>query len=270
MKTRCPVTGKECPYDQILTSGVCPREHECDIIRAEYANMIKKPPSPRKYIFISLAVVLVLAAAAIVYFLVLDGSLDFLGSNTKVTETSSSLPSASPTVEPTVLPTQEPTVIPTPAPTELPAVPITGNEASSVVRISLNEVTHEVKKVGLDEDLKIKAYPDARIVSWYEGSFLPGGEGNSILFGFRYFGGVSGAFEGLDGLVTGDKVVLTLDNGELIELEVYDKKTFGKDSVPSSVFELEDTSPHTVLISQAGEIDPNTLDYTDMLVVWLH
>ena len=61
MITICPVTGKACPYDQKLNSGVCPKEHECDIIRAEYSHMLKKPPSPRKYIFISLAVVLALA-----------------------------------------------------------------------------------------------------------------------------------------------------------------------------------------------------------------
>ena len=266
----CPVTGKACPYEQKLNSGVCPREHECDIIRAEYAGMLKKPPSPRKYIYISLAVVLVLATAAVLYFFVFDGTLDFLKASRGVSETTSMTPSPTPTPFSTVEPTVAPTAVPTPVPTNLPAVPITEADPSSVVRINVAGILHEVKKVGLDKDLKIKAYPDARIVSWYEGSYLPGGAGNSILFGFKYFGGVSGTFDGLDTLVPGDKIGFTLDNGKTLELEVYDTESYAKDSIPPSVFELENSSPHTVLITQTGEIDPETLDYKDMLVVFLH
>lgn len=270
MKTTCPVTGKACPYDQILNSGVCPKEHECDVIRAEYSHMLKKPPSPRKYIFISLAVVLILATAAVLYFFVFDGTLDFLKKNNNVSETATATPSASPTAISTVQPTAKPTIAPTPVPTALPVVPVTGNEAASVVRISISDIQHEVRNVGLDQDQKIRAYPDARVVSWYEGSYMPGETGNSIFFGFKYYGGVSGAFYNLETLNIGDKVGFTLDNGTTLELEVYDTIVYIKDGIPSRVFEIEDSSPHTVLITQAGEINPETLDYMDMLVVYLH
>ena len=78
MKVICPVTGTVCPYDQKLDAGVCPREHECDIARAAYAKMLKKPPSARKPIYISIAVVLVIAIAAVLYFLVFDGRIAFM------------------------------------------------------------------------------------------------------------------------------------------------------------------------------------------------
>ncbi len=270
MKTICPVTGNECPYDQKLISGVCPKEHECDVIRAEYANMLKKPPMPQKYILISLAVVIVLATASILYFLVFDGTLDFRKNNIEVHETALPTSSPAPIIVNTAQSTPKPTAVTTPGPTVLPAVPITDAEASSIVRINISGILHEVKNVGLDLYQRIEAYPDARIVSWYDGSDLPSGSNNSILFGFKYYNGLSGAFYFLDTVEVGDKIGFTLDNGTVVDLEIYDKKVYGKNSLPTEVFELESTSPRTVLITQSGDINSSTGDYMDMLVVYLH
>jgi|GEM_PF-3146236 len=267
MTVICPVTGKKCPYDQKLDSGVCPREHECDIIRAEYSMMIKKPPSPRKKIYISAGAVLILVVAVLLYFFVFDGNLDFLSRKEKTAENTQTPPPVTETSIPQ--PTSAPTAAPTPEPSQLPAVPVTNEDPMSVVRLTILGTTYKVKNVGLDSERKIEAYPDAAVISWYEGSYLPGGAGNSILFGFKYYGGVSGAFYSLETLSSGDSISFTLDNGTTMELEVMYTQVYDRNNIPSTVFELETTSPHTVLITQYGSIDPLTNDYTDMLVVFL-
>lgn len=263
MKVICPVTGSSCPYDQKLDAGVCPREHECDIARAAYSKMLKKPPSARKPIYISLAVVLLLAVAAILYFFVFNGNLTFLQKSPSPTGIVEQTPS------PSAQPTVQPSAVSTPEPTELPGIPATGEDAEYVSRISFLDDIHEVKVVGLDPAKRIKAYPDALIVSWYEGSYLPGEKGNSIFFGFRHFGGVSGAFYSLQELDTGDTVTFTLDNGTLIEQSVYEIFIYDEDQLPDDVFALENNTSRTVLISQAGVVDSLTGDYTDMIVVYL-
>ena len=62
----------------------------------------------------------------------------------------------------------------------------------------------------LDENQKIAVLPTARIISWYEGSYLPGNEGNCILFGYKHYGGIAGIFYNLEKLQPGDMEELML------------------------------------------------------------
>lgn len=277
MSVICPVTNKVCPYLKKLDSDVCPREHTCDAVKESYSSMIQKPPAPKKFFVILFSIFLIaIIGVSVVYFVVLDGDLSSLGLGKKISEnkpTPNPTLSAVPTSEPTDSPTptlsasHTPLPVTTPTPTELPSVPITSETAKSLVRVEIDGIAAEVKNVTLDENQKIAVLPTALSVSWYEGSYLPGNIGNCILFGYKHFDGMAGIFYNLDSLHTGDVITLTLDNGTKIEQKVIDTTIYRDGYLPEDVLKLENTVSRTVLISETGDIDPDTGGYKDLIVV---
>ncbi len=282
MSVKCPVTNKECPYLKKLDSDICPREHECDVVKESYSKMIQKPPSPRKFLIILFSVLLVsLISVCVVYFFILDKDLSLLGLGNKMSEatpTPVSTAAADPTPEntpgptsahnPTETTTAAPTPVSTPAPTALPPVPLTSNSATKPVRIELDDLIAEVQNVPLDENQKIAVLPTARIISWYEGSYLPGNEGNCILFGYKHYGGIAGIFYNLEKLQPGDKITFTLDNGTKITQTVIDSIIYRGGILPNDTFIIESENPRTVIISETGSIDSETGGYIDLIVVY--
>ena len=277
MSVICPVTNKECPYLKKLDTDICPREHTCDAVKESYSGMIQKPPAPKKFLITLFSLLLVaIIGISIVYFFVLDGDLSSFGISKKTAETDPTpgpTLSAVPTTEPTDSPapsmsaSHTPLPVTTPVPTELPPIPITSQPAKKLVRIEINGVTAEVKNVSLDENQKIDVLPTALSISWYEGSYLPGTTGNCILFGYKHFDGMAGIFYNLDSLRTGDVISFTLDNGTKIEQKVSDTTIYRDGYLPDDVLELENTTSRTVLISETGDIDPETGGYKDLIVV---
>lgn len=277
MSVICPVTNKECPYLKKLDSDVCPREHTCDAVKESYTGMIQKPPMPRKFLIILFSILLVaIIGVSAVYFFVLDGDLSSLGLGNKssdINPTHNPTISAVPTTEPTNSPTPSlsatytPLPVTTPVPSKLPPVQITSKTAEKPVRIEIDGIVAEVKNVPLDENQNIDVLPTALSISWYEGSYLPGATGNSILFGYKHFDGMAGAFYNLDSLRTGDLIIFTLDNGSKIEQTVSETTIYRDGYLPDDVLELENTIARTVLISETGDIDPETGGYKDLIVV---
>ena len=277
MSVICPVTNKECPYLKKLDSDVCPREHTCDAVKESYTGMIQKPPMPRKFLIILFSILFVaIIGVSAIYFFVLDGDLSSLGLskkssdiNPKPNPTISAVPTTAPTNSPTpsLSATYTPLPVTTPVPSELPPISITSKTAEKLVRVEIDGIVAEVKNVPLDENQNIDVLPTALSISWYEGSYLPGTTGNSILFGYKHFDGMAGIFYNLDSLRTGDIIIFTLDNGSKIEQKVSGTTIYRGGYLPDDVLELENTIARTVLISETGDIDPETGGYKDLIVV---
>lgn len=281
MSVICPVTNKECPYLNKLDTDICPREHECDAVKESYSGMIQKPPMPKKFLIILFSVLAVaILSISLVYFLILDGDLSIFKSGKNSSENT---PPPGPTL--TVVPTQESTPEPiaspvptlssshtplpviTPEPTALPPVPVTSETASKPVRIEFDGLIAEVKGVPLDENQKIDVLPTSLIISWYEGSYIPGDAGNCILFGYKHYDGMAGLFYNLDSLGIGDIVTFTLDNGTIIEQTVIEKTIYSDGFLPARILELENETPRTTIISETGDIDPQTGTYKDLIAI---
>jgi hypothetical protein len=281
MSVICPVTNKECPYLKKLDTDICPREHDCDAVRESYAGMIQKPPAPRKFLIILFSALLTLIiGVCIVYFFVLDGDLSVLGLGKKTSDntpppsppaTIAPTPTATPepTATPTLSPTKTPLPVTTPSSSELPPVPVTSDAATKPVRIEMEGRIAEVMGVPLDENQNIAVLPTALSISWYEGSYMPGETGNCILFGYKHFEGMAGLFYNLDKINNGEAIKFTLDNGTVIEQTVTEINVYQKGLLPKEVFALENPTPRTVMISETGEIDPETGRFTDLIVVIL-
>ncbi|MBN2558068.1 MAG: class F sortase [Clostridia bacterium] len=279
MAVKCPVTGKECPYLQKLETDVCPREHDCDAVKNSYSEIIKKPPASKKTVALIIAAILILLASILaVYLFVFSNGFPF-GWNSQGKNNPGN-PSANQPETSTASPTQAdgaavettspPTSIPIPSKTALPPVPVTGEAALKPVRIESDDILAEIREVPLDQDGKIEVISSAEIVSWYEGSYLPGETGNCIIFGFRHFGGLAGALYPLDKLRTGDIIIFTLDNGLKVVQQVYDSIIYRDGFLPAEVFALDGDEPRTVIISETGNIDPTTGRYLDFIVVFAH
>ncbi|MDX1357304.1 MAG: class F sortase [Clostridia bacterium] len=279
MSVICPVTNKECPYLKKLDTDICPREHTCDAVRESYSGMIQKPPAPRKFLIILFSVLLALIIGiSIVYFFVLKGDLTAIGIGRKsadkthppsptVTVAPTPTTTPEPTPTPSLSPTKTPLPVTTPLPSQLPPVPVTSEAATKPVRIEIGGQIAEVKEVPLDENQNISVLPTALAISWYEGSYMPGDNGNCILFGYKHFDGMAGLFYDLDKVKNGEIIKFTLDNGMVIEQTVTEINVYRDGFLPQEVLALENSTPRTVMISETGEIDPESGTFKDLIVV---
>ncbi len=261
MKVICPVTKKECPYLKKLETDVCPREHECDQVRDSLAKITKRPPSTRKRLLIA-ALIIVLALAALVFFLAFDNLL-FKGKDAPSTDPSDF---SGIVVETTRNPSFEP--LPTPSP--LPEIPVTGEQALAPARLVIGDEEWEILPVPLDENgmIEVAHYPD--ILSWYHGSAIPGQSGSCIIFGYKYYSGIAGAFRSLDSLKPGDSLTFTLDNGANVIQTVYNVRVYRDGALDDDALSVSGEDSRTVLISETGSIDPTTGQYEDLVAVFLN
>jgi hypothetical protein len=268
MKVICPVTKKECPYLHKLETDVCPREHYCDQVRDSLSKITKKPPSIRKRIILASAF-LVIAAALFVYFFVFDNFL-FNKKNAEGPDVSDPPPVNSDASGIGVKPTANPSFEPVPTPSPLPEIPVTGNPAEAPARIVVGGIEAEILPVPLDEYGMIKVVHSPSKLSWYEESAIPGEDGSGIIFGYKYYMGMAGIFNSLDSLEPGDNVGFTLDNGENVELTVYDVTVYENGRLDEDVLSVSIAGSRTVLISETGDIDPESDQYDDLVAVFLN
>lgn len=268
MKVICPVTKKECPYLDKLETDVCPREHYCDQVRDSLSKITKKPPSLKKRIILASAFIAI-AAVLLVYFFVFDNFL-FNKGNAEGPDVSNPPPVNSDASGIEVKPTANPSFAPLPTPSALPEIPVTGGPAETPSRIVVDGIEAEILPVPLDEYGMIKVVHSPSKLSWYEESAIPGEDGNSIIFGYKYYMGMAGIFNSLDSLKPGDKVGFTLDNGVNVELTVYDVAVYENGRLDDDVLSLSITDSRTVLISETGDIDPESGQYEDLVAVFLN
>ena len=78
---------------------------------------------------------------------------------------------------------------------------------------------------------------------------------------------MSGAFYNLAKLQPGDKIKFTLDNGTIIEQTVTDNIIYRYGFLPEEVLALENDTPRTVIISETGNINPETGGFMDLIAI---
>lgn len=261
MKIICPVTKKKCPYLKKLETDLCHREHECDQVKDFYAGITKKPPSKRKRILIA-GLIIIIISTVLICFLIFK---DFIFKNNNAGPSDSS--DASGIVIST---TQKPSFEPLPTPSPLPAIPTTDVQATAPARLTIGSVESEIISVPLDSNSMIKVEQSPSVLSWYQGSSIPGQSGNCIIFGYKYYNGIVGVFHSLDSLKLGDSLTFTLDNGTRVSQTVYDIRVYRGGILDSDVLSIDFEGLRSVLISETGAINPNTGQYEDLVALFLN
>lgn len=126
------------------------------------------------------------------------------------------------------LPSQ--TAPPTPEPTAPPPSPPVN------VCFLDHDIAVKVEPVGVNDKGEMDTIPRYDIAGWYMYGAAPNEEGNCIIAGHNRYGGQKGLFAILhDGLKKGDKVSVTMENGETVFYRVASIESYRYDSVPEEV-----------------------------------
>ena len=161
----------------------------------------------------------------------------FLISNSGANHEPVLLDTPPPSVEPSAEPSAEPTVpseppIPSETPSPSPP-PITAEPVN--IKIPALELDCEIKPTVYDKHNKtMDVYPDARIISWYTNSPIPGNEGGCILAGHNKWKGRDGALLNLDTLSIGDSLTVTYDDDTSLEFFLESVFVYALQTAPSS------------------------------------
>ncbi len=173
------------------------------------------------------------------------------------------------TVNPTV-----PTVATSETATPPPSRVVTASPASSsagiyphLIRIPNIDVEASVIVLGLEADGTLQI-PDASDAGWYEGSFMPGQTGPSVIVGHVDYRG-PGVFGRLKELDPGDRIVLVGREGtETVTFAVDRVDRFDKDELPPGEVFGDTSVPTLRLITCGGEFDRSVGHYEDNVVVF--
>lgn len=132
-------------------------------------------------------------------------------------------------------PTEDPQTEPTkPPPTETPEPA----SAPMGVYFEGHDISVAVIPVGVDENGAMETVPKHDVAGWYMYGPAPNEEGNCIIAGHNRYNGKKGFFSILhEGLKVGDRVIVTMENGQTVVYEVETIENYNYDAVPSEVME---------------------------------
>ncbi|SDU76912.1 LPXTG-site transpeptidase (sortase) family protein [Jiangella alkaliphila] len=180
---------------------------------------------------------------------------------------------AQPTPSTTQPPSTTPPATESPAPAETgpaePAVPAAlPASRPAVVEIESLGVRREVIDLGLtgDGSMEVPQGPDP--IGWYDQSPTPGESGPSVLAGHLTWNGTDGVFRHLDQLAEGDEVVVTREDGTVARFAVTHVDQYAKDAFPTARVYANTPGPELRLITCAGDLEPESGDYSDNVVVY--
>ena len=144
-----------------------------------------------------------------------------------------------PILTPTAVPTAEtgePTK-PPPEDTELPS-PEPGSQPVAIYFYD-HDISVKVVPVGLNKKGEMETIPKHDIAGWYKYGPAPNQDGNCIIAGHNRYSGQKGLFALLHkGLEVGDKICVTMENGEVMFYVVESINRYKYNKVPDSVMEL--------------------------------
>lgn len=141
----------------------------------------------------------------------------------------------------------------TPPPTPEPTAP----PPSAPVSIAFidHDIAVKVEPVGVNDKGEMDTIPRHDIAGWYMYGAAPNENGNCIIAGHNRYGGQKGLFAVLhDGLKTGDRVSVTMENGETVFYRVVSIDFYRYDSVPAEVM-ANGTERKLTLITCKGDYD---------------
>jgi sortase (surface protein transpeptidase) len=138
------------------------------------------------------------------------------------------------------------------------------------IRIPAIGVSAPVTKVGLNADGTVQVPPlnDHNLAGWYEYGPTPGQLGASVILG--HVDSVTGisVFFYLKDLRKGDKIYVTLTNGEVATFVVDGVQNASKTSFPTHAVYGKISYPGLRVITCGGTFDPTTGHYTDNIIVY--
>ena len=142
-------------------------------------------------------------------------------------------------------PSEEPTPEPTP---EAPSPPVN-------IYFEGHDIAVAVIPVGVNDKGEMDTVPEYNIAGWYMYGAAPNEEGNCIIAGHNRYHGQKGLFSILHkGLKIGDRVCVTMENGEYAFYSVVSIERYKYNAVPDSVMSPGGETRLT-LITCLGDFD---------------
>lgn len=142
-----------------------------------------------------------------------------------------------------------------------PAIPPIGLSIEAI------GVRAPVVSVGVEADGDMEI-PGAREVGWYRFGPAPGESGSSVLAAHIAWNGERGVFRALGRVREGDRIDVTLADGEMRGFEVVETAQYGKEELPFDRIFAKDGAPGLVLISCGGDFNRQLNSYEDNIVIY--
>jgi len=130
------------------------------------------------------------------------------------------------------------------------------------------EVKARLIELGLRPDRTMEVPPGAATAGWYSGSPTPGELGPAVITAHVSWRGTPGVFADLKTLDTGDQVGVRRADGGLALFEVLRVEQYAKSRFPTEEVYGDIQYAGLRLITCAGEVDPETGEYPDNVVVY--
>jgi LPXTG-site transpeptidase (sortase) family protein len=140
------------------------------------------------------------------------------------------------------------------------------------VRIPGIGVSAPVMKVGKDADGSVQVPPldNHNLTGWYQYGPTPGQKGDAVILGHvDSLTGIS-VFYYLKDLHAGDKVYVTLADGQVATFAVDGLQKVAKDAFPTASVYGQADYPSLRLITCGGTFDEATGHYLDNIIVYAH
>ena len=142
--------------------------------------------------------------------------------------------------------------------------------ASTPVRVLIPalEVNTRLIELGLRPDgtMEVPTSPD--LAGWYDGAPTPGELGPAVITAHVRWNGRTGVFADLRKLDPGDQIGVRRADGTLALFEVLHVEEYAKDRFPTDDVYGDIQHAGLRLITCAGDVDPETGEYADNLVVY--
>jgi LPXTG-site transpeptidase (sortase) family protein len=140
------------------------------------------------------------------------------------------------------------------------------------VRIPAIGVSAPVQEVGRDADGSVQVPPLANhnLTGWYEYGPTPGQSGNSVILGHVDSATGISVFYYLRYLHAGNKIYVTLADGQVATFAVDGLQKVAKDAFPTASVYGKSSYPSLRLITCGGTFDEATGHYLDNIIVYAH
>ena len=130
-------------------------------------------------------------------------------------------------------------------------------------------VSAEVEHVGMDSKGRMDVPKKWQNVAWFNLGYRVGQNGNAVIAGhFDRENGDPAVFYDVPKLKTGDKLIVTTDDGKKLTFQITDLKTFDHDKVPLKELFGPSPIPKLNLITCGGTWDEITKNYEKRIVVY--
>lgn len=130
------------------------------------------------------------------------------------------------------------------------------------------KVDASIQSVGLTLAGAMDAPKGPADVAWFNLGPLPGEKGNAVIAGHYGYKNSSAAFDNLDQLSEGDRLLVQDEKGEAVVFVVRELRSYGETDDTTSIFSSDDGAAHLILITCEGVWSATKKSYSGRLVVF--